>query len=161
MSNYNEDDYSYNGVKPRAFLSREDSVAHFGDKRYRGRLYERDEAFVRFVEACACLTDDQYVGANVDLRGALAGEANPQWQDLDNTLGGMRDTYRSMSEVTADMSAPKYKNDAFERQRVAEKLHRSSADPVFTGTGRLQTGEGEEDEDVGNGVVHVDKGGDE
>lgn len=146
MSNYKDEDYSYNGHKPRAFQSREDSIAHFRDKRYTGNINERDDAYIRYVEACACLTEDEHVGANGDLRGALAGEPNPQWQDLGNTLGGMKDTYRSMAEVTADMSTSKYKNDAFERQRVAEKINRSSADPVFSGVERVQIGDGEGEE---------------
>lgn len=147
MRDYKDEDYSYNGHKPRAFQTREDSIAHFRDKRYTGNINERDDAYIRYVEACACLTEDEHVGAKGGpVQGAADGEGQ-QWQDLGNTLGGMRDTYRSMEEVTADIRSPKYKNDAFERQRVAEKINRSSADPVFSGVETLQTGEGEEDGD--------------
>ena len=121
----------YAGRKPIPFSSTEEMTLWLNDKRYRGSINERDEAFQEHCKARLILTPDHVCGANTDLRAALGGGEYRQFQDLGNTLSGMTDTYRSMEEVTADMRSPKYKSDAFERQRVAEKINRSSPDEAF------------------------------
>ena len=130
MSNndYDENNYTYNGHKPRAFQSREDLIAHMGDPRYAGKLYEKDEAYIRWVEACACLTDDTTVGVNVDLSGAMVKKRD--FQDLNDDLGKMTDTYHTSEEMQKDMRDPRYKTDAYFREVVAQKIARSTPDEV-------------------------------
>lgn len=126
MSIYDENDFTYNGRKPHALVSREQCMLYAGDKRYRGTVNERDEAYIRFVEACLCLTDDEHTGANIDLSGAPAEGDGQQFQDPANTLGGMRDVYRDMEEARVDTASSLYKVSAFERERVAQKIDRST-----------------------------------
>lgn len=114
----------YNGHKPRPFVSKDDMRAHTMDKRYGGSIYERDPAYQEFVEACLMMSEDSTVGANTDLQAAMV-EPHKDWQDPANTLGTMTDCYRDMSEARKDQSSDLYKESAFERQRVAEKINRS------------------------------------
>ena len=117
MSIYDENAFTYNGRKPHALVSREQVTLYMRDPRYRGTSDEndpqyretgkgREEAYIRFVEACLCLTDDEHTGANANLEGALAEGDGPQFQDLANTLGGMRDFYRDMEEARVDQASP-------------------------------------------------------
>lgn len=151
------DDRSYNGYKPRPFVSKEDMIAHLSDPRYKGNPYERDIAYQEFVEACLVLSEDEHVGANGrELSQAMAQPAVAMYQDPLNTLGSMTDVYRDMSEARRDQSSLLYKDSPFERQRVAEKIGRSTPDyePLSSKQfASLQVvGDGETGSEVGGGV---------
>lgn len=146
------EDRNYAGRTPVPFGSKEEMVLWLSDPRYRrgydSGIDQRDPAYIRHCEARLGLTDDHFTGAGRDLSGA---EHTPEYQDPLNTLGGMSDVYRDTSEVRRDQGAPLYKESAFERQRVAEKIGRSVPDeavhfdqPCYSvQTGGREEGEGE------------------
>lgn len=128
------EDRNYAGRTPIPFGSKEEMVLWLKDPRYQ-RGYEngidqRDPAYIAHCEARLGLTDDHITGAGRDLSGT---EHTLEYQDPQNTLGGMNDVYRDMSEARKDQSAPLYKESAFERQRVAEKIGRSVPDEAVHG----------------------------
>lgn len=125
MGSANAGDNSYAGRTPIPFPSKEEMVLWLKDPRYSGGIGQRDPAYVAHCEARLMLSEDNTTGANRNLSGT---EHTPEYQDPLNTLGGMNDVYRDMSEARKDQAAPLYKESAFERQRVAEKIGRSVPD---------------------------------
>src|SRR6185295_20346863 len=115
-------DGSYNGHKPRAFQSQEDMVAHLNYRRYKGNLNEIDSEYQAFVRRCIEMSDDNTCGADgQELTKAYGEPGRQEFQDPGNTLGGMTDFYRDMSEARRDQQSPRDRESAFERARVAEK----------------------------------------
>ena len=130
---------NYYGHTPRPLL-KEEVISWMRDPRYSGgkTRTEHDPAYIKFVEACMDLTDGSVVGISTPQATASPMQQYLQqgretvegahWQDPKGTLSTMGDVYRDYSEAATDMRSAKYKTSAFERQRVAEKLNRSTPD---------------------------------
>jgi hypothetical protein len=118
----------YNGIQPKPWTSREEMTLWMSDPRMKGGPFNGgDENYQRHCQARSEMTPDALLGVGTDLNAAMTVN-RPEYQDLNNTLGGMTDTYRDMSEARRDQSSQLYKESAFERQRVAEKIGRSTPD---------------------------------
>jgi hypothetical protein len=118
----------YNGIKPKPWTSREEMTLWMSDPRMKGGPFNGgDENYQRHCQARSEMTPDALLGVGTDLNAAMTVN-RPEYQDLNNTLGGMTDTYRDMSEARRDQSSSLYKESAFERERVAQKIGRSVPD---------------------------------
>lgn len=117
----------YNGHIPRAFVDRDDMLAHTRDVRYSGKYDQQEKPFQAFVEECFGLTDAAMLGAGTGLlEAAMAEQPRREYQDLNGDLDKMTDTYHSVEESQADMRSPRYKTDPYFRELVARKIDRST-----------------------------------
>jgi hypothetical protein len=122
-------DGTYNGRKPRPFVSKEDMLAHLLDKRYRGGIYEADPSFQEYVKACLMLSEDETVGANGrELTEAVAEPKRQDWQDPQGDLDKDVSVYHTIAEQQADARNPRYRTDPYFREQVARKIARSTPD---------------------------------
>jgi hypothetical protein len=137
---------NYNGHEPKPFISKDQVKLWMRDTRYSGKPNEQDPAFQAYVVACMDLTDGSVLGISTPkaapemqhyLQQGRPTIEGAKWQDINNTLGTMSDCYRDMSEASADMRTQLYKTSAFERQRVAEKIDRSTPDSSVEGPARV------------------------
>ena len=128
---------NYGNRQPRGFVSKAEMLLWMKEKRYRGTDQERDPAYVHHVEECLMMTDEVILGLPAPqvappmqqyLQQGRETVEGLRWQDPKGTLNQMQDVYRDYEEATSEMRSTKYKTSAFERQRVAEKLNRSTPD---------------------------------
>lgn len=119
-------DGSYHGHQPHPFSSKEEMQAHLVDKRYKGTEYEREPAYQAYIEVCLAMTSNNILGIAPEKSEIVWRPTD--YQDPQNTLGGMTDVYRDMSEAHRDQSSQLYRTSAFERERVAQKINRSVPD---------------------------------
>ena len=130
---------NYYGHTPRPLL-KEEVISWMRDPRYSGgkTRTEHDPAYIKFVESCMELTHESVLGIPTPQATASPMQQYLQqgretlegasWQDPNGTLSQMNDVYRDYEEASSEMRSAKYKTSAFERQRVAEKLSRSTPD---------------------------------
>jgi hypothetical protein len=118
----------YNGRTPRPFQSQADMLAHLRDTRYSGGIHERDASFQEWVVECLTLTPDEHTGASANgkLEAAMSTPAMTH-QDPLGELQKATDVYHTTDELTADQRSTLYRSSSYERQRVQDKIARSTA----------------------------------
>jgi hypothetical protein len=119
----------YLGKDATPFTSQAEVTLWMRDPRYSGKPGEQDPVFQQHVVAKLALTDDSAVPVpqNGTLEAAMS-TPSPQFQDINGDLSKLTDRYHDFTEARKDQASELYRESAYERERVAQKIGRSVPD---------------------------------